>query len=350
MRVNVAIPEEHVDAPVLNAALEATTRLNQSMLRAQEIPSFERGLKYGIRWRPEPPGDEHFDHAKMVMGRKWGDCDDLAPWHAASLRNSGEDKQAKAIVVKSGPKRWHAVVKRGDGRIDDPSKRAGMGPHVQPGHRGATSPLMAPPSAVVGGAYIMRPQLALRPHNGAWQSRADIPWHWQKGPHDPITPGNIAMATLHRAPLASTALNGAIDGAIELALEGEYAAEEHVNRLCCINDAIDGADWDELAHIYGEEDADAASQLVGSFFGSIAHLAQKALPLVSKGLQFVPGVGPIASTALDFARANLPSGEAHAAQAATLPANAAAIQHIASPLSHDGMQRICFPTGPAHFG
>lgn len=348
MRVNVAIPEEHVSAPALNAALEATTRVNESMLAAKEIPTFEKALKYGIRWRPEPPGAEHFDHGKMVLERGWGDCDDLAPMHAASLRHSGEDKQARAIVVKSGPKRWHAVVKRGDGTIDDPSKRAGMGPNVAPGHRGASVPLMAPPSAVVGGAYIMRPQLALREHHGQWQSRADIPWHWQPGPNDPITPGNIAMATLHRAPVASTALTGCIDGAIEYALDGEYAAEEHINRLCCINDAIEGADWDELAHIYGDDDADAAVQLVGSFFGSIAHLAQKALPMVSKAVQFVPGVGPIASSALDIASQHLPSGAMHAAKAASLPPNAAAIQHIATPTGGSG-GRVCFPAGFASF-
>lgn len=349
MRVNVAIPEAHVSAPVLNAALEATTRLNQSMLKAGEIPTFERLRKGGLRWRPEPPGDEFFDHGKLVMGRGWGDCDDLAPLHAASLRHTGEDPKAIAIVKKSGPKRWHAVVQRGDGTIDDPSLRAGMGPGVTPGNRGATVPLMAPPSAVVGGAYIMRPQLAFRERHGNWQARADLPWHWQKGPHDPITPGNIAMATLHQAPVASTALTGCINGAIDLALNGEYAAEEHINRLCCIADAIEGADWDELAHIYGEEDADAAVQVVGSFFGSIAKMASKALPVVSKAVQFVPGVGPVASTALDIAREHLPSGEMHAAKAATLPSHTAAVQHIATP-DGGGGGRLCFPVGKPYFG
>lgn len=346
MRVNVAIPEAHVDAPVLNAALEATTRLNESMLKSGEIPTFETGRKYGIRWRPEPPGGEYFDHAKLVMGRKWGDCDDLAPWHAASLRHSGEDKRAKAIVTKSGPKRWHAVVRRGDGTIDDPSKRAGMGPGVKPGHRGATLPLMAPPSAVVGGAYIMRPQLALRPKNGAWQSRTDIPWNWQKGPNDPITPGNIAMATLHTAPVASTALTGAIEGAIELACCGGYALEGHLDRLSAIVDCLDGADWRELQSIYGNADADAAVQVVGSFFGKLAKAASKAMPIVSKAVQFVPGVGPIASSALDVATKLIPAGPKAAAQAAQLPAGAAAVRSIATP-GDDG--QICFPLGKPKF-
>jgi hypothetical protein len=349
MRVNVAIPEAHVEAPVLNAALEATTRLNESMLRSGEIPTFEKGRKYGVRWRPEPPGGEYFDHAKLVMGRKWGDCDDLAPWHAASLRHSGEDKRAKAIVTKSGPKRWHAVVRRGDGTIDDPSKRAGMGPNVAPGHRGATLPLMAPPSAVVGGAYIMRPQLALRPKNGEWQSRTDIPWNWQKSEDDPITPGNIAMATLHTAPIASTALTGAICGAIELAEQGGYALAGHLDRLDAIVDCLEGADWRELQHIYGNEDADAAVQVVGSFFSKLAKAAKSVVPMVSKAVQFVPGVGPIASSALDIAVKHLPAGPTAAAAAAQLPplpAGAAAVRSIATP-SEGGT--ICFPIGKPSF-
>jgi len=343
MRVNVAIPEHHVDAPVLDAALEATTRLNESMLSRNEIPSFQKGLKHGIRWRPEPPGDEHFDHAKEVLRRGWGDCDDLAPWHAASLRHSGEDKHARAIVKRSGPSRWHAVVRRGDGSIDDPSLRAGMGPHVAPGHRGATVPFMQPPSAVVGGAYMMRPQLAATLVNPSdpyspVRSRADVPWFWQKGPHDPITPGNIAMATLHTAPVASTALTGCIEGACELALAGGYADQEHIDSICAVADCIDGCDYHDLVHTYGEHAANRAVSVVGSFFGGLAHMVTKALPIASKALQFVPGIGPVASTALDVVRDHLPHGEA-AAQAAQLIAPHA---HLAVP-PHMHSGRLCIP-------
>ena len=343
MRVNVAIPEHHVDAPVLDAALEATTRLNESMMKRGEIPSFQKGLHHGIRWRPEPPGDEHFDHAKEVLKRGWGDCDDLAPWQAASLRHSGEDPGARAIVTRSGPSRWHAVVRRGDGSIDDPSARAGMGPNVKPGHRGATVPLMAPPSAVVGGAYIMRPSLAATLVNpgdpySPIRSRTDIPWFWQKGPHDPITPGNIAMSTLHTAPVASSALTGCIEGACELALAGEYADEEHLDSVCCIADAIEGADYHDLVNIYGEQAANKAVQVVGSFFGGLAHMVTKALPMASKALQFIPGIGPVASQALDIAREHLPFGEqaAHAAQIIA-PQAMAAVPH------HQHAGRLCIP-------
>lgn len=306
MRINVAVPEAHVDAPVLNAALEATTRLNESMLRRDEVPTFEKGLKTdGIKWRPEPPGAEHFDHAATVLQRKWGDCDDLAPWQAASLRHTGEDPGAKAIAHRSGPNRWHAVVRRSDGSIDDPSKRAGMGPNVAPGVRAATLPRMsaAPSSSVVGGhvgAYIVRPEIALRPVRGAYQARADLPWYWKEHLTDKATPTDYALTSLHTAPTAASALTGAIDGACMLGAASGTAHERDLMRLGVISDLIDGMHIGEAIEIYGEEEARRAQQFVGSFWSAIKSVAKIAAPILSKAVQFVPGVGPVLSTALDY--------------------------------------------------
>lgn len=272
MRVAVAIPEAHVKAPVLDAALEATTRLNESLIKEGEVPLFDE-VRDHIRWKPEPPGDEHFDHAKVVLGRKWGDCDDMAPYAAASMRANGEDPGARAIVVKSGPKRWHAVVECSDGTIRDPSRETGMGSKAN-GVMGAALPLMfAPQSAVVGGSYIMRPQLAMRPvrdRNGeveAWQARADLPWHWMP-PARGGSPADIAMAALHASPVSSQAVVGACEGLIRLG-EANDVDDEILERAACIRDACEGADFDELCDEYGEEHALAAGQIVGSFFGGI---------------------------------------------------------------------------------
>lgn len=304
MRINVAIPEAQVQKPVLDAALESVTRLNESLISNGKIPTFEEAReKYGIRWKPEPPGDEHFDHGQTVIKRRWGDCDDLAPFHAASLRVTGEDPEARAIVYKSGPKRWHAVVERGDGSIDDPSKRAGMGQPAQ--LIGAALPLMyTAPSAVVGGSYIVRPAIALRGFRGGAQARADMPWHWREHLSDKPKPSDYAMATLHTAPVASTALVGAIEGALELAIAGGYAHPAHVNRLAAIADAIEGIPLQEIAQCYGDEHAAAAEQaLVGFSLKGLAKGVAKAAtsPMGSKLIRFVPGIGPVASTALDIA-------------------------------------------------
>ena len=335
MRINVAVPEPHVSAPVLDAALEATTRLDESMIRSGELEPFNMADP-GVRWKPEPPGAEHFDHGRIVAGRGWGDCDDLAPWHAASLRATGRDKGARAIVRKSGPARWHAIVRRSDGRIDDPSLAAGMpGPARAIGVHGAVVPPMMPRSAsVVGGTYIARPQLALRPvldplsdEIEAWQARTDLPWH--AGPGD--SPADVAMVSLHASPVSSQALVGALEGAITLGAVNR-ASEEHLDRLRCLADMVQGADWEDCAGEYGEDLADAASAVVGRLFrrggmkrflkGKVFKTLVNPLRLVpggkmldpdrllrskmlrkglSKGLQFIPGVGPIASSAFDMA-------------------------------------------------
>ena len=313
MRINVAIPEEHVDAPVLDAALEAVTRLNESMLARNEIPTFDKALQYGVKWRPEPAGDEHFDHGQRVLQRRWGDCDDLAPLHAASLRHTGEDPEATAIVKRSGPKRWHAVVQRSDGTIDDPSQRAGMGPGIAPGVHGAWVPPMLPPSAVVGGAFIVRPQIAMRPMRGMIQARADLPWHWRDHLDDDPTPSDYAMTTLHTAPIASTALTGAMRGAVELAEAAGFSCDDHLDRLSALADACDGATLRELARAYGPEHAQAAAQVVGSFWTGLAKAAHSAMPFASKAVQFVPGVGPVASTAIDLAHDHFPNLDKHSA-------------------------------------
>jgi len=291
MRINVAIPDRNVDAPVLDAALESVTRLDETMLQ-EGAPTFERALRSGIEWRPEPPGEESFDHLHTILGRGWGDCDDLAPYHAASLRHSGEDPNATAVVRKSGPNRWHAVVQRGDGSIDDPSARAGMnGMHE---YRGAFQPLMHALPRGVSGAYRIRPNVAIRPVRGGWQARTDIPWNYFSEHDANPTPTDYAMTTLHTTPVAATALVGSIMGACVLGEAGGFADPDHLDRLYAMADAIEGAEFEELAEEYGPEHAQAATQIVGSLFGGLAKLARGAV-------KFIPGVGPIADTALDLA-------------------------------------------------
>ena len=164
MRINVAVPESRISAPILNAALEGVTRLDERLLKERAAPLFRDVVGKGrVRWKPEPPGQEHFDHAGLVMRRGWGDCDDLGPWHAAGLRVTGEDPGAHAVVRRSGPKRWHVVVRRSDGTIDDPSIEAGM---PRPGRRiGVIGACQMPmlQGGCVGGAYIALPNLGLRP-------------------------------------------------------------------------------------------------------------------------------------------------------------------------------------------
>lgn len=315
MRLQIAIPEKHVSKPVLDAALEAVTRLNEQMIKAGDAPTSLQLLEQGAKWQPEPPGQEHFDHGAKIESRGHGDCDDWAPLHAATLRVTGRDPGAVAEVRKSGPKRWHASTFRSDGREDDPSLKAGMPGRgsVVVGIVGAWQPLMRETAHGVNGAFINTPQLAMRPivDSGgeieSWQARADLPWHWRPNAESP-SPADIAMVTLHRSPVSSTAICGAARGAFKLGL-ANGADPEQLKRLSALCAMCEGASWEEVAEMYGDEHATAAGAIVGSFFGKafkklgkIAKgVAKHAIkPLAKTALSIVPG-GNLASAALSMA-------------------------------------------------
>lgn len=302
MRINIAVPEKHVTKPVLDGALESVTRLDEELIREGAVPTFAEGVG-SVRWQPEPPGQEHFDHAAKVLSRGHGDCDDLAPWHAASLRVTGEDPDARAIVKRSGPQRWHAVVERGDGSIDDPSREAGMGRNRE-GVSGCGLPLMRPfERGVVSGLEVQRPQFSLRPilERGeviGFGARVDMPWNVMG---EFQTPLEAAMAALHRAPVASQAIVGACRGAVRLGDASGFVDDAVIERIEAIGEYIDGEDIDEIRRIYGEEHALAAEQVGAGFFKMLGRgLKKVALPIASKLAQFIPGVGPVVSTAIDM--------------------------------------------------
>jgi hypothetical protein len=335
MRIQLGVPEElddHERRDALDAALESTTVSNESLVRRGIVPTAAKAIKAGrVKWHPEPPGDEHFDLAPTVIQRGHGDCDDLAPWHAGSLRATGTDPDATAFVKRSGPNRWHALVRRGDGSIEDPSLAAGMGTHVSGGDDASIVGAIVKPMAA-----DPRMCLALCPHRtdprkpALWFARLDVPsesepWEWssQSGASDP-----------------NEAITNAIHGA-RLIAEDDISGEDEA-RLAVLHDLINGADPYEvgcaLEEIHGDE-FDTMKLLVegmnvGSFFGSLAHglkkIARPFASLASKAVQFVPGVGPIASTAIDVAAKMLPTSHpAHPVHAGK-PGHAAAVKQLAA--------------------
>jgi hypothetical protein len=138
MRIQVTIPGEP-NEETLGIALEAATRLAQHDLRSGEIPPLEDAIKGGIEWQEEPvQGHESFDKPSTVLARGWGDCDDLAPWLAAEMRETDFDPGATAFAVPSGHNTWHALVRGTEGDVYDPSVWAGM-PHSIGGRGGRGS-------------------------------------------------------------------------------------------------------------------------------------------------------------------------------------------------------------------
>jgi hypothetical protein len=117
-------------AAAFDAALEGLTRLNERMMTDPQLggPSIPPLYSSGVRYKNEPR--DVWRHAADVAAEGWGDCEDLSAYRAAELRVSGEDPHACVTTYESGPHRYHAVVQRGDGTIEDPSRVLGMGAHT----------------------------------------------------------------------------------------------------------------------------------------------------------------------------------------------------------------------------
>lgn len=164
MRIRLAIPDNVIDGPTIDAALEAVTRGNEALAARGMLPDMGTALANGLKWKPEPWLGERFDLAPDAAARGWGDCDDLAPWLAAQLRAAGE--QARAFARRSGKNKWHVQVERGDGQILDPSSWAGM-PTSAKG-----KDLAAPQAAL---AVSGQSAICAVPHQGRWHVRADMP-------------------------------------------------------------------------------------------------------------------------------------------------------------------------------
>lgn len=112
------------------AALEGLTSLNEQLMRdAPQAPPplYGSGAVYtkegGGKWRT---------FADVLNGKGGpagaGDCEALAPWRAAELRHTGEDPGASVMAYRTGKTKFHAVVLRGDGQLEDPSVVLGMKP------------------------------------------------------------------------------------------------------------------------------------------------------------------------------------------------------------------------------
>lgn len=113
----------------LDLALACTVALNRHQMQRRQMPPLYQS---GVRYRREqclvasaPETCERFLTYEQLLRERFGDCDDLSSARAAELICSGEDPQARARVYRVGVG-YHAIVVRGDGRIEDPSALLGM--------------------------------------------------------------------------------------------------------------------------------------------------------------------------------------------------------------------------------
>lgn len=121
MRIQLSIPPS---VATLTALLEGLVRVNQWLLVNYFIDAPEL-YSSGVRYRKEGFRRDDWLTAPEVAMLGYGDCEDLAAWRAAELRNAGE-LDARAIAITGGAHMFHAVVERADGSIEDPSRKLGM--------------------------------------------------------------------------------------------------------------------------------------------------------------------------------------------------------------------------------
>lgn len=116
------VQQSRVLGLVIKPLLDALVMVDQLFLRLHHAPAL---YKSGVRYREEPPtyvtfsdgqqrAVEEFASAAIVLGRLWGDCDDLAPFRCAELRNKGEQATIRIQWKRqaSGRKLYHIVVRR----------------------------------------------------------------------------------------------------------------------------------------------------------------------------------------------------------------------------------------------
>jgi hypothetical protein len=120
--------------------------LRKRRLRGKPVPPLYRS---GVRYEPEPwDGIEEFADIRTVLGRGWGDCDDLVAWRCAELQEKGINATVRIYwrLRKSGGRqvyKMHAQLRhprgcrcrtcravapevRARGRIEDPSRYLGL--------------------------------------------------------------------------------------------------------------------------------------------------------------------------------------------------------------------------------
>lgn len=109
------------DVPaVIEAALEGLVLADMVLIESGLIAPFPHD--HNVIYQLEPAGEEDWKLGHNVRSDGWGDCEDLAAWTAAGLRCTGEDPDARVVLIRTGRNKLHAVVLRSDGSIDDPSK------------------------------------------------------------------------------------------------------------------------------------------------------------------------------------------------------------------------------------
>lgn len=106
----------------ITAAMEGLVAQDVELMAEAELAGSPYPPLYsgGVHYRREPRGRERWDAIDVVYKNGSGDCEDLCGIRTAELQRAGEP--AKAIVVPTRRGKFHVLVQRATGEIEDPSK------------------------------------------------------------------------------------------------------------------------------------------------------------------------------------------------------------------------------------
>jgi hypothetical protein len=115
------------DLDDVQAVIDAAFLLALHQLRRGRAPHlYESGVRYRREEHATLPGVERVQTPEETYAMGYGDCDDLAPWLAASRVVFDGRDDARPRAIESPGVGYHVVVRYGDGSIEDPSARLGM--------------------------------------------------------------------------------------------------------------------------------------------------------------------------------------------------------------------------------
>lgn len=123
VRIEIEVPWTLAGVRVACAALTTANRLylRSARLAGRPVPPL---YKSGVRYRAPFGGVQKFKPIPKVLVDGHGGCARLACWRAAELQEAGE--RARAVPIQITPRLMHIVVRRGNGTLEDPSRRLGM--------------------------------------------------------------------------------------------------------------------------------------------------------------------------------------------------------------------------------
>lgn len=148
----------HIAAALAGLVAENVSLLQSAASAGAALPKlYARAPRYKAERRPH----EDWQNVEQLYAAGSGDCEDLASARAAELQVTGADPAARAVAYRSAPDMWHCVVARGDGTIEDPSRRLGMG---RPGARTMGTPALG--YEVKSERDGLRATVRLRRHDG----------------------------------------------------------------------------------------------------------------------------------------------------------------------------------------